>query len=493
MQASLLVAPPMQTAAAQPPLLAQPLANVAAQALLALPEFGAMMAKAMADTAPVDPPAVPAAPSAAMPQTAAGLAPATPPGVTLQPVPPPVDLQASAPLPVLPSTPQPAAAALVTAPSDQTTEANAAVAVEQAVAPVPAAVQVVPVAPAAAAAPPVVAAPAPAKGTAARKTEAADHPRPAPDDQPETASDMPQPAAAMSAVALLAEPPIQAAPDTRPRAAAPSGVGSPASRPRMNVGEQISDAAKAAVPEKPTAAAQQMPAAPRPSEVPSIVPNDLAPANHDHAATAPAMPATPSSPPVSELSATLPPPPAVSPASPPAATAEPASVSPQPSTAAPAAQLAPVLVSMARGPDGAPRMTIRLDPPELGHVQIRIDRPVEAPAHVEITVEKAETLNLLLRDQPQLQRALDQAGVPPDGRSVTIHIAAAEPGSRLEATSTPLPGAAAPSLTGDSSHGANRQGSGSPRHDSGNPDDHDSDPVQIALPAWLRGGLDITA
>jgi hypothetical protein len=138
-------------------------------------------------------------------------------------------------------------------------------------------------------------------------------------------------------------------------------------------------------------------------------------------------------------------------------------------------------------------MTIRLDPPELGHVQIRIDRPVEAPAHVEITVEKPETLNLLLRDQPQLQRALDQAGVPPDGRSVTIHMAAAEPGSRSEATAAPLPGAASTGPTGDSSHGANRQGSGSPSQDIGNPDDHEADPVQIALPVWLRGGLDITA
>ena len=86
---------------------------------------------------------------------------------------------------------------------------------------------------------------------------------------------------------------------------------------------------------------------------------------------------------------------------------------------------------MGHAPDGAQRLTVRLDPPELGQVQVRIDRPPDAPARVEITVEKPETLTLLLRDQPQLQHALDQAGVPPEGRSVTFHIASPEPASRI--------------------------------------------------------------
>ena len=82
--------------------------------------------------------------------------------------------------------------------------------------------------------------------------------------------------------------------------------------------------------------------------------------------------------------------------------------------------------------DGTQRVTMRLDPPELGRVQVRIDRPTDAPARVEITVEKAETLTLLLRDQTQLQRALDQAGVPAEGRSVTFHVASPEPAPRSE-------------------------------------------------------------
>ncbi len=99
-----------------------------------------------------------------------------------------------------------------------------------------------------------------------------------------------------------------------------------------------------------------------------------------------------------------------------------------PRDAAPAAQIAPALVSLVAHADGTQRLTMRLDPPELGQVQIRIERPPDAPARVDITVEKPETLTLLLRDQPQLQRALDQAGVPPDGRSVTFHVATPEVG-----------------------------------------------------------------
>ena len=132
-----------------------------------------------------------------------------------------------------------------------------------------------------------------------------------------------------------------------------------------------------------------------------------------------------------------------------------------------AAQIAPALVQMGHAPDGAQRLTVRLEPPELGQVQVRIDRPPEAPARVEITVEKAETLTLLLRDQPQLQRALDQAGVPAEGRSVTFHVASPEPTARRASRRPrPAPGVAAGGLSGDGSHGASRQGGQSARQQS---------------------------
>jgi flagellar hook-length control protein FliK len=152
-----------------------------------------------------------------------------------------------------------------------------------------------------------------------------------------------------------------------------------------------------------------------------------------------------------------------------------------------------VLVSLGHTPDGATQLTVRLDPPELGHVEVRIDRLPDAGARVEITVEKGETLTLLLRDQQQLQHALDQAGVPADGRSVTFHIASAEPAPRNEWTTPAAPGAAAGGLAGDSSHGASRQGGQPGRQHAGTNDDGETEVMPIAMPDWARAGLNITA
>lgn len=161
--------------------------------------------------------------------------------------------------------------------------------------------------------------------------------------------------------------------------------------------------------------------------------------------------------------------------------------------AAPAAQIAPALMSLSHTTDGTQRLTMRLDPPELGQVQIRIERPLDAPARVEITVERAETLTLLLRDQPQLQRALDQAGVPPDGRSVTFHVATPESGARSDGPPAPNPGANIAGQPGSGSGGTPRQ-HGNPQQRTGNAmGDSDTELSAVALPTWLRAGLDITA
>ena len=163
----------------------------------------------------------------------------------------------------------------------------------------------------------------------------------------------------------------------------------------------------------------------------------------------------------------------------------------------PVAQISPALISLARSSDGTQHLTVRLDPPDLGRVQIRIDRSPDAQAHVVITVERPETLTLLLRDQPQLQHALDQAGVPATGRSVTFHIAVLEPAARAE---TPMPappaGGASPGMGGDFPHGASRHDGRSEQpsdfvaHGGGS----DAPDVSSIAPAtWLRGGLDITA
>ncbi len=65
----------------------------------------------------------------------------------------------------------------------------------------------------------------------------------------------------------------------------------------------------------------------------------------------------------------------------------------------------------ARAQTGRNRFEIRLDPPELGRIDVRLD--VDRSGHVtsRLVVEKAETLDLLRRDAPELERALQQAGL----------------------------------------------------------------------------------
>jgi hypothetical protein len=187
----------------------------------------------------------------------------------------------------------------------------------------------------------------------------------------------------------------------------------------------------------------------------------------------------------------------------PAPSATPASTAsasvPNAHVASPAAQVAPALVAMGHAPDGAQRLTMRLAPPELGQVEIRIDRPPDAPARVDITVEKPETLTLLLRDQPQLLHALDQAGVPPEGRSVTFHVVAPEPPARMDATLVPSPsGATSNGLAGEYSQGASRQGGQSAQQQqqnaaAGSDEAAAADAAPPPWARWSRAGLDITA
>jgi flagellar hook-length control protein FliK len=90
--------------------------------------------------------------------------------------------------------------------------------------------------------------------------------------------------------------------------------------------------------------------------------------------------------------------------------------------AAPAAQLAPALVALGRGPAGSHRLSLQLAPPELGRVEIRLDRTADGPARVVVSVQRPETLHLLQRDQAGLHRALDQAGVSVQGRSLSFQL-----------------------------------------------------------------------
>ena len=81
--------------------------------------------------------------------------------------------------------------------------------------------------------------------------------------------------------------------------------------------------------------------------------------------------------------------------------------------AVPIAGLAVEIVSRAQ--DGNKRFDIRLDPPELGRIDVRLDVDQAGKVSSHLIVERADTLDLLRRDAPQLERALQHAGLNTDG------------------------------------------------------------------------------
>jgi flagellar hook-length control protein FliK len=158
---------------------------------------------------------------------------------------------------------------------------------------------------------------------------------------------------------------------------------------------------------------------------------------------------------------------------------------------APAAQVAPSLVSLAQIQGGTQRLTLHLDPASLGHVEVQIDRPQDAPPQVLITVQRQQTLDLLQRDQPQLQHALDQAGVPKEGRTLTLHLAQPDTGAAAFGNQT---GNWGNQNFGGNPNG-NRSGNGVSRSDgdSNRIPGADAETTQPPPSRFARGGLDITA
>ncbi|MGI9383288.1 MAG: flagellar hook-length control protein FliK [Methyloligellaceae bacterium] len=61
--------------------------------------------------------------------------------------------------------------------------------------------------------------------------------------------------------------------------------------------------------------------------------------------------------------------------------------------------------------NGARRFDIRMDPPELGRVEVRLDVARDGQVTTHLVVERSETLDLLQRDARSLERALQDAGL----------------------------------------------------------------------------------
>ncbi len=65
----------------------------------------------------------------------------------------------------------------------------------------------------------------------------------------------------------------------------------------------------------------------------------------------------------------------------------------------------------ARAKDGMRQFEIRLDPPELGRVDVKLNVDKSGHVNTHLTVDRPETLDLLRRDAQGLERALQQAGL----------------------------------------------------------------------------------
>ena len=86
-----------------------------------------------------------------------------------------------------------------------------------------------------------------------------------------------------------------------------------------------------------------------------------------------------------------------------------AAAAPTPAPAVPVAGLAVEIAAQAHA--GKNRFEIRLDPPELGRIDVRLEIDRDGNVSSRLVVERSETLDLLRRDATQLERALQQAGL----------------------------------------------------------------------------------
>jgi hypothetical protein len=63
---------------------------------------------------------------------------------------------------------------------------------------------------------------------------------------------------------------------------------------------------------------------------------------------------------------------------------------------------------------GEKKFEIRLDPPDLGRIEVQLNVDSSGRATSHLIVDRADTLDLLRRDAPALERALQSAGLTTD-------------------------------------------------------------------------------
>lgn len=89
-------------------------------------------------------------------------------------------------------------------------------------------------------------------------------------------------------------------------------------------------------------------------------------------------------------------------------------------TAAAASHLAAEVARFAG--KGQTRFQIRMDPPELGRVDVELKIARDGTVRAHLTVERSETLDMFLRDQRGLERALDAAGLKLEQGSLQLSL-----------------------------------------------------------------------
>jgi hypothetical protein len=77
---------------------------------------------------------------------------------------------------------------------------------------------------------------------------------------------------------------------------------------------------------------------------------------------------------------------------------------------------------VARAEAGERKFEIRLDPPELGRIEVQLSVDSSGRATSHLVVDRADTLDLLRRDAPALERALQSAGLTTDDASLQFSL-----------------------------------------------------------------------
>jgi flagellar hook-length control protein FliK len=185
----------------------------------------------------------------------------------------------------------------------------------------------------------------------------------------------------------------------------------PASQPNAPASSAPSDPTNAKTPSGSTPQDSQPDASAKPV---ANTDNSAAPAPASHSAavdprTAPQSASTPAASDASTIAQT----PLINvPAPTTAANATPINVANLTVVAGPAVPLNGLAVEIAANSKaGNSRFQIRLDPPDLGRIDVRLDVDRNGQVTSRLFVEKSETLDLLRRDAPQLHQALQDAGL----------------------------------------------------------------------------------